>query len=187
MKVKNITPSTLKFLKDIEKNNNRDWFTKNKERYKEEHAKFKEFANAIMDEMNKNDHIEDVKVYRIYRDVRFSKDKTPYKKHFAGGLKRATKKLRGGYFFHIQPGGKSFVAGGFWAPNPPDLKRIREEIAADDQPMRKIIKAASFKKMFGTLEGEGVKTAPKGYPKDHPAIDLLRKKQFIVYRNFTDK
>lgn len=186
MKVTSISNSTLKFLKDVKKNNNREWFAKNKSRYQEEHSIFKNFAQTLMDEMNKSDEIEDVKVYRIYRDTRFSKDKTPYKHHFAGGLKRATARLRGGYFFHIEPG-NSFVAGGFWAPNPPDLKRIREEIAADDQPLRKIINSARFKKTFEELKGSQLKTAPKGYPKDHPAIDLLRYKQFIVYRNFSDK
>jgi len=186
MKLTHIPPSTLKFLKDVKKNNNRDWFAKNKPRYQEEHGQFKLFAQNLMDEMNKIDHIEDVKVFRIYRDSRFSKDKTPYKVHFAGGLKRATARLRGGYYFHIEPG-NSVVAGGFWAPNPPDLKRIREEIAVDDKPLRKIINAASFKKIFGTLEGKKVKTAPRGFPKDHPAIDLLQYKQFIVHRNFSDK
>ena len=103
-KVKNISTSTIKFLKDVTKNNNREWFAKNKPRYQEEHATFKEFANNLMEEMNKIDHIEDVKVFRIYRDTRFSKDKTPYKSHFSGSLKRATARLRGGYYFHIQPG-----------------------------------------------------------------------------------
>lgn len=187
MKLTHISPSTLKFLKDIKKNNNRDWFAENKPRYQEEHAQFKLFANTLLAEMNKTDHIEDVKVYRIYRDIRFSKNKTPYKQHFAGGLKRATARLRGGYFFHIEPGGNSFVAAGFWAPNSPDLKRIREEIAADDKPLRKIISSAKFKNMFGELKGNKVKSAPRGFAKDHPAIDLLRYKQFIVYRNFSDK
>lgn len=185
--MKHIPTSTLKFLKDVQKNNNRDWFAKNKHRYQEEHTKFKEFANTLMNEMNKTDHIEDVKVFRIYRDTRFSKDKTPYKNHFSGGLKRATARLRGGYYFHIEPGGNSIIAGGFWAPNPPDLKRIREEIAADDSVLRKIISAKKFKDMFRQLDGNQLKTAPKGYPKDHPAIDLLRYKQFIVHRKFTDK
>lgn len=186
-KLTHIPSSSLKFLKDIKKNNNRDWFATQKPRYQEEHKMFKEFAQNLMDEMNKTDHIEDVKVYRIYRDTRFSKDKTPYKKHFAGGLKRATARLRGGYFFHIEPGGNSFAAAGFWNPNSPDLKRIREEIAADDKPLRKILAASNFKKTFGTLSGETVKTAPRGFAKDHSAIDLLRYKQFIVYRKFTDK
>jgi len=186
MKSTHIETSTLKFLKDIKKNNDREWFARNKPRYQEELAKFKSFSNTFLDEMNKMDEIEDLKVFRIYRDSRFSKDKTPYKTNFAGRFKRATARRRGGYYFQIQPGG-SFLAGGFWAPNPPDLKRIRQEIEMDDKSLRKIINAATFKKTFGELTGKKVLTAPRGFAKDHPAIDLLRYKQFIVYRHFTDK
>ena len=124
-------------------------------------------------------------MFRIYRDVRFSKNKSPYKNSFSGSIKRATKWLRGGYYFHIEPG-NNFIAGGFWAPNAPDLKRIRQEIAADDKPLRKIIRSASFRKYFGELKGDQVKTAPKGFAKDHPAIDLIRYKQLIVTREFTN-
>ena len=187
MKITNIPPSTLKFLKDVQKNNNRPWFNENKARYQTEMENVKAFANNVLKELSKTDNIEGLKVFRIYRDTRFSKDKTPYKGHFAGGFKRATKKLRGGYYFHFEPGNKSVIAGGFWAPNPPDLKRIRQEIAADDKPIRKILNSAKFKNTFGELEGEKVKTAPKGFAKDHPAIDLIRHKQFIFHRSFTDK
>jgi len=186
MKLTHIPTSTLKFIKDLQKNNNRDWFNENKPRYQEEIEFFKNFANTLNDEMSKIDHIERCRTHRIYRDTRFSKDKTPYKRHLSGGLTRATARLRGGYYFHIEPG-NSVIAGGFWAPSPPDLKRIRQEIAADDKSLRKIINAANFKKTFGTLDGKKVKTAPRGYPKDHPAIDLLQYKQYIVHRNFTDK
>ncbi|MFK8005405.1 MAG: DUF2461 domain-containing protein [Saprospiraceae bacterium] len=186
MKLTHIPTSTLKFIKDLQKNNNRDWFNEHKPRYQKEIELFKNFANTLNDEMSKIDNIERCKTHRIYRDTRFSKDKTPYKKHLSGGLTRATARLRGGYYFHIEPG-NSFAAGGFWAPNSADLKRIREEIAIDDKPLRKILKSASFKKMFGTLEGSTLKTAPRGFEKDHPAVDLLRYKQFVVYRKFTDK
>jgi uncharacterized protein (TIGR02453 family) len=186
MKLTHIPISTFKFIKDLQKNNNRDWFNNNKPRYQEEIELFKNFAGTLNDEMSKIDNIERHKTHRIYRDTRFSKDKTPYKNHLSGSLVRATTKLRGGYYFHIEPG-SSFVAGGFWAPSSPDLKRIREEITIDDKPFRKIIKSASFKRMFGTLKGTTLKTAPRGFAKDHPAVDLLRYKQFVVYRSFTDK
>lgn len=176
----------FKFLKELEKNNERPWFNENKARYEVGQATMKEFTAALLNEMSHHDHIEGIRLHRIYRDVRFSKNKLPYKSWFSGGLKRATKWLRGGYYFHIQPGGKSFVAGGFWAPNSPDLKRIRQEIAIDDKALRKIINSARFKKYFGTIEGSQVKTAPQGYKKDHPAIDLLRYKQFIIRHFFTD-
>ena len=184
-----ISKTTLQFLKDLAENNNRPWFTENKDRYVAAHENMIEFAEALIDDMSHYDNLVPMtgkkSLFRIYRDVRFSKDKSPYKSNFAGGLKRATKWLRGGYYYHIEPGG-SFVGGGFWAPNPADLKRIRDEIAADDQPLRKIIADPTFVKTFGTLQGDAVKTAPKGFAKDHPAIDLLRHKQFLISRSFSD-
>ncbi|MCH2215134.1 MAG: DUF2461 domain-containing protein [Flavobacteriales bacterium] len=182
-----LDPAVLTFLQKLEKNNNRDWFAKNKSEYVTAHENFKAFANSLLESIQKKDNIEKMKLFRIYRDVRFSKNKDPYKSSFSGGFSRATKALRGGYYFHIQPGGRSMVGGGFWQPESRDLKRIREEIAMDALPLRKIINAASFKKHFGQLEGDQVKTAPKGYPKDHPDIDLLRYKSYIVSHHFTDE
>jgi len=89
-------------------------------------------------------------------------------------------------YFHIEPG-NTVIGGGFFGPNPADLKHIRNQIAADDKPLRKILKNATFKKYFGTLQGNQVKTSPKGFDKEHPAIDLIRYKQFYVFRTFTDK
>ena len=181
-----IPKSLFDFLKAVKKNNNRPWFTENKEIYQEQLAHFKLFANALKEKMEQQDEIEAMKVYRIYRDVRFSKDKTPYKSSFSGSFKRATALRRGGYYFHVEPG-NTMVAGGFWGPNSADMKRIRQEIAIDDQPLREILKSRSFKTNFGALEGETVKTAPKGFKKDHPAIDLLRHKQFLLTRRFSDR
>ena len=190
-KLSSIPASTLKFLKQLEKNNNREWFNKNKARYQDEHIHMIEFVENLLDKMSQYDNLVPMtgkkSLFRIYRDVRFSKNKDPYKKHFSGRMKRDSKYLRGGYYYHIEPGNKTIIAGGFWNPNPPDLLRIRKEIMLDAKELRKIISAAKFKKMFGTLEGEKVKTAPRGFPKDHPDIDLLRYKQFLVYRHFTDK
>lgn len=126
-------------------------------------------------------------MFRIYRDVRFSKDKSPYKTHWSGSFKRASKYRRGGYYFHIEPGNQSFIAGGFWAPNKEDLARIREEIAQAPDEFREIIETKTFVDTFGSLQGEQLKSAPKGYDKDHPAIDLLRYKQFIVVKPFSDE
>ncbi|MFK7784127.1 MAG: DUF2461 domain-containing protein [Crocinitomicaceae bacterium] len=186
-----IKTSNLTFLKDLRKNNNRDWFTENKKRYQGEHAEIATFAEALLTKMNEHDVIETPSgkksLYRIYRDVRFSKDKSPYKTHWAGGFKRATAARRGGYFFHIQPGDQSFIAGGFWAPNKEDLLRIREEISTDASELRKILADPTFVKMFKELGGEQLKTAPKGFDKEDPNIDLLRYKQFIFGRNITDE
>lgn len=185
-----IIPSNIEFLKLLKKNNNREWFSKNKDKYLKEHENIIAFADELLLAMQKHDDIETpsgkASLHRIYRDTRFSKDKTPYKNNWSGSFSRATKKLRGGYYFHIEPG-NSFAGGGFWAPNPPDLKRIREEINYDAKPLRAILKSKTFINTFGSLEGEQVQTAPKGYPSNHPDIDLLRYKQFLISKSFTDK
>ena len=185
-----ISKSVFDFLNELKENNNRPWFNERKDRYLTIHSDMVTFADSLLEKMSHHDNIETMNgkqsLFRIYRDTRFSKNKQPYKNHWAGRMRRATKWLRGGYYYHIEPGG-SFVAGGFWRPNSPDLKRIREELAADPDSFRKIINAPDFKTVFGELLGETVKTAPKGYSKDHPAIDLLRYKQFIVKHSFTDK
>lgn len=148
------------------------------------------FAEALLDEMSHHDHLVPMtgkqSLFRIYRDTRFSKDKTPYKTHFSGSMKRATQLLRGGYYYHIEPGG-SFAGGGFWGPSSEDLKRIREELAAHAEPLRAIIADPVFRDTFGELKGDKVKTAPKGFPRDHPNIDLIRHKQYVVMRSFSDK
>ncbi|MFQ5445499.1 MAG: DUF2461 domain-containing protein [Saprospiraceae bacterium] len=181
-----ILKDTLRFLEDLAAHNDREWFKANKPLYEAAQANMKEFVKAVEEELGKTDHLEGSKLFRIYRDVRFSKNKAPYKTYFGASFRRATNRLRGGYYLHIQPG-QSFVGGGFWAPNPADLKRIRDEFVFDDKPIRAIIGAPDFVRHFGTLQGEELKTAPKGFDRNHPAIDLIRKKQFVVQRAFSDK
>lgn len=186
-----ITKENLDFIIKLSANNDRDWFNEHKADYVAQHENIISFADELLAKMNEHDNIETVSgkksLYRIYRDVRFSKDKSPYKTHWSGGFKRATKQLRGGYYFHIQPGNNSFIGGGFWGPNKEDLLRIREDIATDGDEMRSIITSKDFVDTFGTLDGEQLKTAPKGFDKEHPDVDLLRYKQFIFGKNFTDK
>lgn len=189
MKKVKIEPSNIEFLKLIKKNNNRDWFAKNKDRYLKELANIEKFAEALFTDMNKHDVIESGGkkiLHRIYRDIRFSNDKTPYKSHWSGSFVRATKARRGSYYFHLEPG-NSFAAGGFWGPNPEDLKRIRDEFSYDAGPFRKILKNKTFVQTFGKLQGEQIKTTPKGFDPAHPDIDLLRYKQFELIKKFTDK
>jgi len=178
------------FLNDLKENNDRPWFNEHKDRYLSAQENVLGVTEILLNQMSQYDQLvprsPKQSLYRIYRDTRFSKDKTPYKNHFSGSMKRDTKWLRGGYYFHIMPG-NTFVAGGFFGPNSADLRRIRQEIAADDQALRKIINDKTFKKTFGTLIGDRVKTAPKGYSREHPAIDLIGMKQFLVKRSFTDK
>lgn len=188
-----LSKENFDFLKDLDKNNNREWFTEHKARYEKNHQDIISFADQLLIEMNKHDILETVSgkksLFRIYRDVRFSKDKSPYKTHWSGGFTRATKLLRGGYYFHIQPDGNSFIGGGFWAPNKEDLQRIREDIATDASEMRAILSDKDFVKTFGGLSSlsEQLKTAPKGFDKEHPDIDLLRYKQYVIGKNFTDE
>ncbi len=185
-----IHQSGFNFLSKLKENNNRDWFNTHKPIYQQELALVEQFAEALLAELSAHDVIETPSgkksLFRIYRDTRFSNDKTPYKTHWSGSFKRATKFRRGGYYFHIEQG-NSFVAGGFWAPVPEDLKRIPEELAFDPAPLVKILNSKSFKTYFKAIEGEQLKKMPKGYPVDHEAIDLLRYKQFVLVRKFTDK
>ena len=177
----------LSFLKELKKNNNRDWFNDNKPRFKEIQGEAKEFYEEIKSSLEGFDEIEKFKMFRIYRDVRFSHDKTPYNPHFAGSFSRSGKHLRGGYYLRVRPG-ESFLAGGFWAPNKEDLFRIRKEFEIDDQEIRQILRTPEFKRVFGgVLEGDELKTAPKGFRKDDPAIDLIRKKGFVAVRNLPIK
>ncbi len=182
-----IQKSTLDFLKTLAKNNNRDWFEAHKDQYLDAKANVEDFIQKVEDGLNQTDVIEMHKLYRIYRDVRFSKDKTPYKTYMSGFYRREGATRRGGYFFSIQPGGESRVGGGFYGPNKDDLKRLRKEFEMDGDSLKKILNASPFLDTYGELRGEGVKTAPQGFSKDHPHIDLIRKKQFYAMKSFTDK
>lgn len=180
-----ISKPELDFLSELGQNNNRDWFNDNKKQFEKHQEAIKLFFQEINHEFAVHDSIEKMQIHRIYRDVRFSKDKTPYKTNFSVSFDRTKPHLRGGYYLHIQPG-SSFVGGGFWEPNAEDLKRIRKEFELDDSAIRSIISEENFVCYFGTLQGAELKTAPKDFDREHPAIDLIRKKQFIVYRRFTD-
>lgn len=185
-----IRKSSLAFLETLAENNHRDWFNAHKSIYLEELQHIETFANALLEKLSHHDLIETPSgkksLHRIYRDVRFSGDKRPYKNNWSGAFKRATKFRRGGYYFHIEPGG-SLIAGGFWGPVPEDLKRVRDDIAFDPTPLRKILRSKTFKNVFGAMEGEQLKTAPKGFDAGHEAADLLRYKQYLLIRRFTDK
>ncbi|WP_159469926.1 DUF2461 domain-containing protein [Dyadobacter sp. 3J3] len=185
-----IPASSLDFLKVLRENNNRDWFNEHKDEFIAQQAFVEDFAGLLLNELNKEDLIETPSgkkiLHRIYRDTRFSKEKIPYKTNWSGSYTRATKQKRGGYYFHIEPG-NSFVAGGFFGPSAEDLKRIRDDISFDAAPLRKILNSKSFKDNFGTLQGEQVRTAPKGFDKNDPAIDLLRFKQFLLIKRFSDE
>jgi len=176
----------LDFLKRLAKNNNRRWFAVHKTEFDKINEEVKSFFKEVYRKMSETDSFDQFHVHRIYRDLRFSKDKTPYKTHFRLHLGRTKPLLRGGYYLNIEPG-NTRVSGGFWNPDSKDLLRIRKEIAANDEEFRSLFREKMIKKYFDGLEGEEIKTTPKGFDKDNPGIDLIKKKQFILRRNFTDK
>ncbi len=182
-----IPKSALDFFKKLEKNNNRDWFNEHKKEFKAIETEVKNIYTIIFENIKSHDDVDKLKMFRIYRDVRFSKDKTPYKTHFGGSFHRTKPKLRGGYYLHLAPNNQSFLATGFWEPNKDDLFRIRKEFEMDDQEMRKIISNKKFKSVWGSLLGDELKTAPRDFDKEHPAIDLIKKKQYIFTKKYTDK
>lgn len=181
-----ISTASIQFLKELAKNNNREWFNDRKPTFKTHEKEAKLFFAEVQEKLRQLDDIESHKMMRIYRDIRFSKDKTPFKARFAGSFKRATERLRGGYYLNIEPG-NCMVGGGFYGPSPSDLMRIRKEFEIDASEITEIINDKKFIETFGELQGEGVKTAPKGFDKNDPAIHLIRKKQFYVMKSFTDK
>ncbi|MBP2281831.1 uncharacterized protein (TIGR02453 family) [Flavobacterium sp. CG_23.5] len=185
-----ILASSITFLKSLANNNNREWFAENKETYISAQNNIIAFIDQLIILMNNHESIENVSgkksLYRIYSDVRFSKDKSPYKPRFAASLQRATNLKRGGYYLNIQPG-NNFLACGFFSPNPDDLKRIRKDIDLNHKDWRKILNSKSIKNNFLELTGHTVPTFPKGFSQDHEAMDLIRHKQFILKHNFTDK
>ncbi len=183
-----ISPSLFNFLSDLTANNNKEWFDSNKPRYLEEEKKFKAVCTEIFNGLQNTDQIEKMKVYRIYKDVRFSKDKTPYKTHRSANFTREGEALRGGYFLKIEQG-NCLMGGGFFQPNPADLLRIRKEFEMDAEPIRAIMSDKTFSKSFGSefVPYNQVKTAPKGFSKDDPAIDLIKNKSFFFEHQFTDE
>jgi uncharacterized protein (TIGR02453 family) len=181
-----VNNKVFEFLKKLEKNNNRDWFNEHKKEFKSIEADIKKMYNAVFENLKTHDDVDKVKMFRIYRDVRFSKNKQPYKTHFGGSFNRVKPSLRGGYYLHIAPNNESFIATGFWEPNKDDLLRMRKEFEMDDEEMRHIINEKSFKNIWGDLVGDELVSSPKGFNKDHKAIDLIKKKQYIFTKKYTD-
>jgi uncharacterized protein (TIGR02453 family) len=183
---------TLDFLKKLEKNNNKEWFEANRKSYEEAKKNLLEFTEMTIKEISRFD--ENIKgleakncIFRINKDIRFSKDKTPYKNNMGALIsKDGRKSMLAGYYLHIEPGG-SFLAGGCWMPEPDKLQSVRQEIDYNLKDFEKVMKSADVKKYFGELKGEKLKTVPKGYAADNPAIDYLKHKSFILDHYVDDK
>jgi len=184
---------TLSFIKDVAENNNREWFAENKHRYEESKANVLELVASIIPELSKIDPLIspdlDPKkcLLRIYRDVRFSKNKDPYKNNF--GMWFSSKSKGGnepGYYLHIQPG-LSFIAGGYWMPDAAHLKLIRQEIDYNIGDFKDIINNKNFKTQFKFGGGAALKNAPKGYDPADPNIEYLKLKSFEASMNLNDE
>lgn len=188
-----IKKSTFQFLKDLKANNKREWFLEHKDEYQAAKENMVEFIQELIYGIARFDEsvleLNPKKcLFRINKDMRFSKDKTPYKINFGAVLLKGGRKImheRAGYYLHIEPG-NSFLAGGAYLPPSPWLNRIRENIVDDPKTLKKILKSSSFKKYY-ELEGAQLKTAPRGYEKDHPEIKLLRYKSFLAIHRMPDK
>jgi uncharacterized protein (TIGR02453 family) len=190
-----INKSTLEFLSDLKKHNERDWLQKNRNRYLEAKLNFENFIQAVIDKITAFDPIlkgleASSCTYRINRDIRFSNDKTLYKTHMGAFILRGGKQngdRYAGYYVHVEPGNNSMIAGGAYIPPAPWLKIIREKIDEQGDKFLKIIENKEFANFFGQLEGEKLKTAPKGFPRDHPLIELLKMKSYLVSRMIPDR
>ena len=189
-----IQQSTLQFLKDLKKNNNRDWFDKNRPRFDNAKNDFEKFTAEIITRLGKTDesiaHLEARQsTFRQHRDVRFSKDKSPFKAHMGMYLSKGGRKgIQAGYYFHLEPG-QSMVAGGLWMPLPPELKKVRQEIDYNWDEFSNIIGNRKFGTAFGELDDSAefkLSRPPKGYDVDNPAIEFLKLKSVIATRKITD-
>ncbi len=190
-----IQASTIKFLKNLNINNNKPWFDEHRPQYDAAKTDFENFIAKLLKKTAAfDDDIKELEVkhctFRINRDIRFSKDKTPYKANMGASLSWGGKKtLFAGYYFHLEPGGKSFTGGGLWMPDAGVLKKIRQEIDYNPDEFKGILENKSFKKTYNTLESSketSLSGAPRGYDKENPAFEWLKLKSFIATRAIPD-
>ena len=189
-----IEKSTLSFLADLKLNNERDWFIKNRKRYEEAKINYESFVQSIIDEISQFDPtLRGLGVrfctYRINRDIRFSNDKSIYKTYMGAFIVKGGKKFGdrfAGYYVHIEPGNSSMIAGGAYVPPMPWLTAIREKIDEQGEELIRILGDKDFIRYFGVIEGEKLRSAPKGFSRDHKYIELLKMKSFLVSKTFED-
>lgn len=192
-RIPGISAQTLKFLGDLAKNNNRQWFDAHRPAYEAARLEFSGFVRELAEKIARFDPLVagvDIHkcIFRVHRDVRFSRDKTPYKAHFSAFIAKDGKKSKyPGYYIHVEPGG-SMAAGGIYHPEPQNLALIRAQAAEDGSSLKRILAGSSFKKAFPAgLEGDRLKSPPRTYSKDHPHADLLCMKDFIVVSRIADR
>ncbi len=186
--------STLKFLKDLAKNNDKSWFEPHRKQYEEAKLDYENFIQTVLDRYSQKD--EDLKeltarkcMFRINRDVRFSKDKSPYKTNLGASMNRGGKKsVFAGYYFHCEPG-KSFVGGGLWMPMPPEMKKVRQEIDYCYDEFHQVVNARKFKQIYKALHaGDDIRLTkvPQGFEKDNPAAEYLKLKSWLAMKEISD-
>jgi uncharacterized protein (TIGR02453 family) len=182
----------LEFLSELGQNNNREWMEANKAWFKNARAGFEKLVNhLIMDIATFDPSVQGLApkdcIFRLNRDIRFSNDKSPYKTHFGAYIAQGGRKSENaGYYIHLQPHDNSLLGGGMYMPSGEALKKIRQEVDYNASELKKIVSERSFKEYFGSIQGDQLKTAPKGYPADHPNIEFLRLKSYFVLNNVTD-
>ncbi len=186
------TPSTIDFLRDLVQNNNREWFQANRPRYEAAKAELCSVVERVLSGMSAFEPLASTTVkdciFRINRDVRFSKNKAPYKSNLAFAIGPGGRHSgRIDYYVHIQPDNQSFLGAGLWQPTPGNLAKFRQEIDYNAGELKDIIDSDSFRAYFPEASGEVVKTTPKGYPATHPEIELLRRKELFFMHRYTDK
>ncbi|CAG5016500.1 hypothetical protein DYBT9275_05568 [Dyadobacter sp. CECT 9275] len=184
--------ATLEFLRSLALNNNREWFQENRSRYDTAKADFEGLVGTLISEVGKFQDLGNLTVkdciFRINRDIRFSKDKSPYKRNLSAGIGPGGRGAgRVDYYLHIQPDGESFLGGGMWDPTTEQLAKYRQEIDYNAQEIKDIINKAEFQAYFPEIHGSVLKTTPKGYPKDHPETELLKRKELFFMHRYTDK
>jgi len=183
--------NVLAFLKELQQNNNREWFQDNKKHYQLAKDEFENFISELLPKMAEID--KDLKglepkqcIFRIYRDVRFSKDKSPYKTNMGAAMTRGGRKSHfATYYVHVEPG-NSFAGGGIWHPEATALKAMRNEVYYNADEFKKIMEAPAFKKYFNEMMGDKLKRPPQGFPADFPDVDLLKFKDYVVGNNMPD-
>jgi uncharacterized protein (TIGR02453 family) len=184
--------STLKFLRELEKNNNRPWFNENKPKFQEAKQDFEMFIAEFINRLAKVDpDVADLEskscVFRIYRDVRFSKDKSPYKTNFGASMNKGGRKVSfPGYYIHVKPG-ESFIGGGLYHPEKKMLNAVRQEIDYNENEFLRIVEIKKFRDIFGDIYGDRLKKAPKGYQPDNPMIEWLKMKDFVFMHEFDEE
>lgn len=181
----------LEFLKALNENNSKEWMDANREWYNEAKVEFVSFTDYLIQGMQEfAPELAGLKgkscIFRINRDIRFSKDKRPYKINFGAAISEGGRHSQNpSYYFHLQPG-ENFIGGGIYMPPAETLKKIRQEVDYNPEELKKIADDKAFREIYGEIRGEKLKTAPKGYPKDHPNIEFLKLKSFVVMKQLSD-